>query len=141
MEQFPYAASLSGFLNLSEGWWPMLVNISMGDAGGFKANDMWGPTEDPNSAWKRNDPMVNIGRLVANNTRIWIYCGNGKPSELSSGVSAGNLFNAKFLEGLTLRDQQDLQGHLPGQRRHQRGSTSRPTACTTGRTGVSSCSR
>jgi S-formylglutathione hydrolase FrmB len=38
----------------------MLVNISMGDAGGFKANDMWGPTEDPNSAWKRNDPMVNI---------------------------------------------------------------------------------
>ena len=102
-EQFPYAASLSGFLNLSEGWWPMLVNISMGDAGGFKANDMWGPTEDPNSAWKRNDPMVNIGRLVANNTRIWIYCGNGKPSELSSGVSAGNLFNAKFLEGMTLR--------------------------------------
>ena len=25
-EQFPYAGSLSGFLNLSEGWWPMLVN-------------------------------------------------------------------------------------------------------------------
>ena len=102
-EQFVYAASLSGFLNLSEGWWPSLVNISMGDAGGFKANDMWGPTEDPNSAWKRNDPMVNIQRLIDNNTRIWIYCGNGKPSELSTGVSAGNLFNAKFLEGLTLR--------------------------------------
>ena len=102
-EQFLYAASLSGFLNLSEGWWPSLVNISMGDAGGFKANDMWGPTEDPNSAWKRNDPMVNIQRLIDNNTRIWIYCGNGKPSELSTGVSAGNLLNAKFLEGLTLR--------------------------------------
>ncbi len=102
-EQFPYAASLSGFLNLSEGWWPSLVNISMGDAGGFKANDMWGPTEDPNSAWKRNDPMVNIQKLISNNTRIWIYCGNGKPSELSAGVSAGNLFNAKFLEGMTLR--------------------------------------
>jgi len=102
-EQFVYAASLSGFLNLSEGWWPSLVNISMGDAGGFKANDMWGPTEDPNSAWKRNDPMVNIQRLIDNNTRIWIYCGNGKPSELSTGVSAGNLLNAKFLEGLTLR--------------------------------------
>jgi len=101
--QFQYAASLSGFLNLSEGWWPPLVNISMGDAGGFKANDMWGPTQDPNSAWKRNDPMVNIGTLVANNTRIWIYCGSGTPSELSSGVSSGNLFNAKFLEGLTLR--------------------------------------
>jgi len=101
--QFQYAASLSGFLNLSEGWWPMLVGVSMGDAGGFKADDMWGSTDDPNNAWKRNDPMVNIDRLVANNTRIWIYCGDGKPSELDAGTSAGNLFNAKFLEGFTLR--------------------------------------
>ena len=75
--QFQYAASLSGFLNLSEGWWPMLVNTSMGDAGGYKSNDMWGPSSDP--AWKRNDPMVNIATLVANGTRIWVYCGNGKP--------------------------------------------------------------
>ena len=100
-EQFPYASSLSGFLNLSEGWWPMLVGMSMGDAGGFSPDDMWGPSSDP--AWKRNDPMVNIDRLVANNTRIWIYCGDGKPSELDAGTSSGNLFNAKFLEGFTLR--------------------------------------
>jgi diacylglycerol O-acyltransferase / trehalose O-mycolyltransferase len=102
-EQFPYAGALSGFLNLSEGWWPMLVNLSMGDAGGFKANDMWGPTEDPSSAWKRNDPMVNIQQLIDNNTRIWIYCGDGKPSDLDAGTSSGNLFNAKFLESFTLR--------------------------------------
>ena len=101
--QFQYAASLSGFLNLSEGWWPMLVNISMGDAGGFKADDMWGKTGDADSAWKRNDPMVNIGQLVANGTRVWIYCGDGTPSDLDAGASAGNLFNAKFLEGFTLR--------------------------------------
>jgi diacylglycerol O-acyltransferase / trehalose O-mycolyltransferase len=97
-EQFPYAASLSGFLNPSEGSWPFLINVSMGDAGGYKANDMWGPTEDPNSAWKRNDPMVNIQQLVNNNTRIWIYCGNGTPSDLG-----GNNLPAKFLEGLTIR--------------------------------------
>ena len=102
-EQFTYAASLSGFLNLSEGWWPMLVNISMGDAGGYKADDMWGSTDDANNAWKRNDPMVNVKTLIANNTRIWIYCGNGTPSDLDAGTSAGNLFNAKFLEGFTLR--------------------------------------
>jgi diacylglycerol O-acyltransferase / trehalose O-mycolyltransferase len=100
-EQFPYAASLSGFLNVSEGWWPMLVGMSMGDAGGYKTDDMWGPSSDP--AWKRNDPMVNINQLVANNTRIWVYCGNGNPSDLDAGTSAGNLFNAKFLEGFTLR--------------------------------------
>src|SRR4051812_1328458 len=40
-EQFVYAASLSGFLNPSEGSWPFLINMSMGDAGGYKANDMW----------------------------------------------------------------------------------------------------
>jgi diacylglycerol O-acyltransferase/trehalose O-mycolyltransferase len=106
-DQFPYAASLSGFLNLSEGWWPMLVNTSMGDAGGFKSDDMWGPSSDP--AWKRNDPMVNIGTLVSNNTRMWIYCGDGTPSDLSAGTSGFNLFNAKFLEGFTLRTNKTFQ--------------------------------
>lgn len=95
---FPYAGSMSGFLNPSEGWWPFLISISMGDAGGFNADDMWGKTEDPNSAWKRNDPMVQIPKLVANNTRLWVYCGNGQPNELGAGD-----LPATFLEGLTLR--------------------------------------
>ena len=105
-QQFQYAASLSGFLNLSEGWWPMLVNTSMGDAGGYKSKDMWGPSSDP--AWKRNDPMVNIGTLVANGTRIWVYCGNGKPGDVN-GEIAGDNFNAKFLEGFTLRTNKTFQ--------------------------------
>ena len=54
--QFTYAGSMSGFLNPSEGQWPGLINLSMGDAGGYKANDMWGPAEtDP--AWQYNDPI------------------------------------------------------------------------------------
>ncbi len=101
--QFQYAASLSGFLNLSEGWWPGLVNTSMGDAGGYKAADMWGPAEtDP--AWKYNDPMVNMATLVANGTRIWIYCGDGTPSGLG-----GNNLPAKFLESFTLRTNKTFQ--------------------------------
>ncbi|MDX1888778.1 alpha/beta hydrolase family protein [Mycolicibacterium sp. 050158] len=103
-QQFIYAGSLSGFLNPSEGSWPFLINISMGDAGGYKANDMWGATEDPNSAWKRNDPMVNIQQLVNNNTRLWVYCGNGTPSDLG-----GNNVPAKFLEGLTIRTNRTFQ--------------------------------
>jgi diacylglycerol O-acyltransferase/trehalose O-mycolyltransferase len=102
-QQFQYAASLSGFLNLSEGWWPGLVNTSMGDAGGYKADDMWGPAEtDP--AWKYNDPMVNLSTLVANGTRLWVYCGNGTPSDLG-----GNNLPAKFLESLTLRTNKTFQ--------------------------------
>ena len=79
-QKYVYAASLSGFLNPSEGWWPMLIGMAMNDAGGFNAQSMWGPSSDP--AWRRNDPMVNINQLVANNTRLWIYCGTGTPSEL-----------------------------------------------------------
>jgi diacylglycerol O-acyltransferase / trehalose O-mycolyltransferase / mycolyltransferase Ag85 len=102
-QQFQYAASLSGFLNLSEGWWPGLVNTSMGDAGGYKADDMWGPAEtDP--AWKYNDPMVNMATLVGNGTRIWIYCGDGTPSGLG-----GNNLPAKFLESFTLRTNKTFQ--------------------------------
>jgi diacylglycerol O-acyltransferase/trehalose O-mycolyltransferase len=102
-QQFQYAASLSGFLNLSEGWWPGLVNTSMGDAGGYKADDMWGPAEtDP--AWKYNDPMVNLSTLIANGTRLWVYCGNGTPSDLG-----GNNLPAKFLESLTLRTNKTFQ--------------------------------
>ena len=100
-QKFIYAASLSGFLNPSEGWWPMLIGLAMNDAGGYNAESMWGPSSDP--AWKRNDPMVNIGQLVANNTRLWVYCGTGTPSDLDTGDSGGNLMAAQFLEGFTLR--------------------------------------
>ncbi len=101
-DQFIYAGSFSGFLNPSEGWWPTLIGLSMGDAGGFKSEDMWGPTSDP--AWQRNDPMVQIPRLVATNTRLWVYCGNGQPNELGGGD-----LPATFLEGLTIRTNQTFK--------------------------------
>jgi diacylglycerol O-acyltransferase / trehalose O-mycolyltransferase len=101
-QQFIYAASLSGFLNPSEGSWPFLIGISMGDAGGFKSEDMWGPSSDP--AWQRNDPMVQIPQLVANNTRLWVYCGSGQPNELGGGD-----LPATFIEGLTLRTNKTFQ--------------------------------
>ena len=41
-QKFIYAASLSGFLNPSEGWWPMLIGLAMNDAGGYNAESMWG---------------------------------------------------------------------------------------------------
>ena len=90
--QFIYAGSLSALLDPSQGMGPSLIGLSMGDAGGYKAADMWGPKEDP--AWARNDPSLQVGKLVANNTRIWVYCGNGKPSDLG-----GDNLPAKFLEG------------------------------------------
>jgi diacylglycerol O-acyltransferase/trehalose O-mycolyltransferase len=73
-----------------------LIGVAMRDSGGFDAAAMWGPPGDP--AWRRNDPMLQIPRLVENNTRIWLYCGNGRPGELG-----GAGLPQEFLEGFTLR--------------------------------------
>ncbi len=53
--------------------------------------------------------MVIMDMLVANNSRLWVLCGTGKPSELDAGSSSGNLFNAKFLESFTLRTNKTFQ--------------------------------
>lgn len=91
---FRYAGSLSGFLNLSQGIWPTLVGFAMRDSGGFDANAMWGPGGGPD--WQRNDPTLQVGKLVANGTRLYVYTGNGTPTELG-----GADLPATFLEGLT----------------------------------------
>lgn len=107
--QFLFAASLSGFLNPSLGLWPILINVAMRDAGGYRASDMWGPKGDP--AWRRNDPMVNIGRLVANGTAVWVYCGTGAPSDLDNAgdPSFTGLFTAGYLENVTLDTNKEFQ--------------------------------
>ena len=96
-QNFIYAASMSGFLNLSAGEWPSLVGFAMMGTGGYRAEDMWGPPTDP--AWASNDPTVNVAKLVANNTRLWVYCGNGTHSADLGGDSpgAGVLENATRL--------------------------------------------
>lgn len=95
-QQFIYAGSLSAFLNPSVDPWPALIGIAMGDAGGFNPGAMWGPPADP--AWARNDPTLQVQRLVANGTRIWVYCGTGTPGELG-----GNDIGSGILEGTALQ--------------------------------------
>jgi diacylglycerol O-acyltransferase/trehalose O-mycolyltransferase len=92
---FSYAASMSGFLNLSAGQWPSLVSAVQMGAGGFHSDAMWGPPGDP--AWANNDPTVNAAKLVANNTRIWVYTGNGGQSDLGGD----NKLDASLLESAT----------------------------------------
>lgn len=102
--QFRFAGSLSGFLHLSDGFWPTLVGLAMNDSGGFKADAMWGPPGDP--AWARNDPTVNVAQLVASGARIWVYCGSGQPSELPGAVAG---VPQQFLESFTLGSNTDFQ--------------------------------
>jgi diacylglycerol O-acyltransferase/trehalose O-mycolyltransferase len=105
--QFIFAGSLSGFLNPSQGLWPTMIGFAMKDAGGYNSTDMWGIASDP--AWRRNDPMVNIPTLVANNTAIWIYCGNGRTSDLDPPGDFGVQYSAQFLENITINTNKDFQ--------------------------------
>jgi diacylglycerol O-acyltransferase/trehalose O-mycolyltransferase len=86
---------------------PSLLGLAMGDAGGYKPADMWGPSSDP--AWQRNDPMVNVATLVANNTAVWIYCGNGRSSDLDTGGDFGTAYSAQFLENITIDTNKEFQ--------------------------------
>ena len=106
-QQFSFAASLSGFLNPSQGLWPTMIGFAMKDAGGFNSTDMWGIASDP--AWRRNDPTLNIPNLVANNTAVWIYCGNGKVSDLDAPGDFGVQYSAQFLENITVSSNKEFQ--------------------------------
>jgi diacylglycerol O-acyltransferase/trehalose O-mycolyltransferase len=89
---------LSGFLNLSAD--PGQVGIAMMWNGGFSPEAMWGPPGDP--AWARNDPTLQAGRLAANGTRIWIYCGNGTPTDPALASPDAPIGGLGFLEGMAI---------------------------------------
>jgi diacylglycerol O-acyltransferase/trehalose O-mycolyltransferase len=97
-QQFIYAGSVSGFLNLSAD--PGQVGIAMMWNGGFSREAMWGPPGDP--AWARNDPTVQAGRLAANGTRLWIYCGSGTPTDPALASPDAPIGGLGFLEGMAI---------------------------------------
>src|SRR6478609_4477428 len=105
--QFAYAASLSGFLNPSAVFMQQAIRVAMLDAGGYNVDNMWGAPWD--SAWKRNDPVVQASRIVANGTRLWIYCAPGGGTDLDQGADPGQALNASSLEGLAIKSNKDFQ--------------------------------
>ena len=97
-QQFRFAGSLSGFLNLSAQ--PGQVSTAMMWNGGFSPEAMWGPPGDP--AWARNDPTVQAGRLAANGTRVWVYCGNGTATDPALASPNAPIGGLGFLEGMAV---------------------------------------
>lgn len=76
-DQFVYAGSLSGALNLSMSGMRDAVRLSMIDCGGFNI-DALGSAKDP--SWTRLDPFTFAPKLKANNTRLFISAGSGLPT-------------------------------------------------------------
>lgn len=113
--QFRYAASLSGFLNPSAVIMQQAIRVAMLDAGGYNVDNMWGPPWD--GAWKRNDPVQQVDRMVTNGTRLWIYCAPGLTAgspaggaaELDGGGDPGQALSAGSLESLAIKSNKDFQ--------------------------------
>ncbi|MBB5913655.1 diacylglycerol O-acyltransferase/trehalose O-mycolyltransferase [Nocardia transvalensis] len=112
-DQFRYAASYSGYLNLSGPGMREALRAAMLDAGGFNIDAMWGPPWDPR--WQRNDPTFFAPLLRQNGTRLWISSGNGQPGPqdaVSSVVDAYHLTNAEVLESIALANTRAFQESL-----------------------------
>ena len=106
-EQFKYAASLSGFLNPSALLMQQAIRVAMLDAGGYNVDNMWGAPWD--GAWKRNDPIKQVSRIVANGTRLWIYCAPGGSTPLDERADPNQAFNADSLESTAIKSNKDFQ--------------------------------
>jgi diacylglycerol O-acyltransferase/trehalose O-mycolyltransferase len=105
--QFRYAASLSGSLNPSATFMQQAIRVAMIDAGGFNVDNMWGAPWD--NAWKRNDPIRQVSRIVANGTRLWIYCAPGGATPLDVDADPNQAFNANSLESMALKSNLDFR--------------------------------
>ncbi len=105
--QFTYAASLSGFLNPSAVFMQQAIRVAMLDAGGYNVDNMWGPPWD--ASWKRNDPLRQVSRIVANGTRLWIYCAPGGATAIDDNADPSQALNADGLEGIAVKSNKDFQ--------------------------------
>jgi diacylglycerol O-acyltransferase/trehalose O-mycolyltransferase len=103
-DQFRYAGSYSGYLNVSAPGMREALRVAMLDAGGFNIDAMappWSPQ------WLRMDPFVFAPQLRQHNTRLWISAGSGLPAA-TDGLSFDTL-NAMGLEALALANTRAFQ--------------------------------
>src|SRR5690606_20112499 len=103
-DQFSFAGSFSGYLNISAPGMREAIRIAMLDAGGYNVDSMappWGPQ------WLRMDPFVFAPNLVNNGTRLWVAAASGLPT--SSDPPSFNTLNGMALEALALANTRAFQ--------------------------------
>ncbi|MFB8009449.1 alpha/beta hydrolase [Nocardia sp. NPDC056000] len=112
-DQFSYAGSFSGYLNISAPSMRELIRVAMVDAGGYNVDSMappWGPQ------WLHMDPFVFAPTLIANNTRLWIAAGSGTPMDadlnIPIGAAADRLVRGAPLETLALANTRAFQAQM-----------------------------
>ncbi|MFE4503454.1 alpha/beta hydrolase [Rhodococcus sp. NPDC056743] len=107
-DQFKFAGSLSGYLNISAPGMREAIRVAMLDAGRFNVDSMWGPPWSP--AWLRNDPFVFAPRLEGLSMYISAASGlTGKYDNPKGLVGYYNTANAMGLEALALANTRAFQ--------------------------------
>ncbi|WP_227997930.1 alpha/beta hydrolase [Nocardia australiensis] len=97
-DQFSYAGSYSGYLNISAPGMREALRVAMISAGGYNIDAMappWGPQ------WLRMDPFVFAPRLISNNTKLWIAAGSALPGP-ADATSPLDVVQGVPLEALAL---------------------------------------
>ncbi|WP_442941327.1 alpha/beta hydrolase [Nocardia sp. NBC_00403] len=97
-DQFRYAGSYSGYLNISAPGMREALRVAMISAGGYNIDAMappWGPQ------WLRMDPFVFAPRLIANGTRVWVAAGSALPGP-ADATSPLDILQGTPLEALAL---------------------------------------
>ncbi|WP_241383390.1 alpha/beta hydrolase [Rhodococcus sp. CH91] len=107
-DQFKFASSLSGYLNLSAPGMREAIRVAMLDAGRYNVDAMWGPPWSP--AWLRNDPFVFAPKLEG--LSLYISAASGLPGQHDNPqgfVGYYNTANGMALEALSLAQTRAFQ--------------------------------
>ncbi|RVW02240.1 alpha/beta hydrolase [Rhodococcus xishaensis] len=95
-DQFKFAGSLSGYLDINSPGMRQAIRVAMLDAGGYNVDAMWGPAGS--AAWQRNDPMAFAPRLAG--LSMYISAGSGQPGDYDNPERAIEYFNTQNASGL-----------------------------------------
>ncbi|MGW6377786.1 alpha/beta hydrolase [Rhodococcus sp. NPDC055112] len=110
-DQFKFAGSLSGYLNISAPGMREAIRVAMLSAGGFNVDSMWGPPW--NSQWLRNDPFVFAPQLRG--LSLYVSSSSGLPGPYDqprAPIDFYNTANGMALEALALANSRAFQVRL-----------------------------
>lgn len=110
-DQFKFAGSFSGYLNISAPGMREAIRVAMISAGSFNVDAMWGPPWSP--AWLRNDPLVFAPELRG--LSLYVSAASGLPGEFDKPrrpVDFVNTGSAIGLEALALMNTRAFQFRL-----------------------------
>ncbi|GAB4588023.1 alpha/beta hydrolase family protein [Nocardia sp. IFM 10818] len=107
-EQFVYAGSLSGYLNMSAPGMREALRLAMIAAGGYNIDSM---APEGSEKWRRMNPYNFVDLLRANGTQLYISAGSGQPAQQDLS-SADAIIQGMPLEAIALANTRAFESKL-----------------------------